>query len=107
MAGSDSLSSLRIGTGVVIAVTFHEVDTAPYAQSCADCRGEGGEGVDTGSEKVHDRANQNHPERTESGSSFHVKPKDVSFLSHPNCLPWMSFLCNLVSFSGYGTEFSG
>ena len=82
-----SLLPLSICAGVIIAVTFHQVDAAPHPQASADCRGEGGEGGNTGSEEAHDMVYQNHPKRTESGSSFHLKPKDVSLLSHPNCLP--------------------
>ena len=63
MVGNDSLSSLRVHAGVVVAVTFHKVDTAPHPQTGADGRGEGGEGGNTGSEKAHDMVNRKRTEQ--------------------------------------------
>lgn len=52
-AGHELLNALGLCAGVIITVTFHEVDYTPYAETCADCDNESLENANCRCEKCH------------------------------------------------------
>lgn len=52
-AGHELLDALALCAGVIIAVTFQEVDNAPNAKACADSGHEGLKNLNAAAEKCH------------------------------------------------------
>jgi len=52
-AGHELLHALGLGAGVVVAISFQEVDGAPDTEAGAECDHEGLENVDCAVEEIH------------------------------------------------------
>ena len=53
LIGCYVLNALTFGAGVVIAISFQQVDTAPYAERAAERHNEGLESADCRVEEIH------------------------------------------------------
>ena len=60
-ARHELLDALGLSAGVIVAVTFHEIDAAPDREACAEGDDEGLEDADCGTKKCHEKYSRDKP----------------------------------------------